>query len=97
MSVGHGVCFGCVQLLESMPSGKLCADLGLDGLCELCVGLLPTKRSELLCDELLGVRVSECVIARSRIVLIRLSGGQLLDDGLNCVHVLRFREVSVEL
>lgn len=97
VSVGRGVCRGCVQLLESMPSGKLCADLGLDGLRELCGRLLPTKRAELLCDELLGVRVSDCVIARSRIVLIGLSGGQLLDDGLNCVHVLRFREVSVEL
>lgn len=97
VSVGRGVCFGCVQLLESMPSGKLCADLGLDGLRELCVGLLPAKRAELLCDELLGVRGSDCVIARSRIMVIGLSCGQLLDDGLNCVHVLRFREVSVEL
>ena len=64
---------------------------------ELRGGLLPTKRAELLCDELLGVRVSDCVIARSWIVLIGLSGGLVLDDGLNCVHVLRFREVSVEL
>ena len=80
-----------------MPSGKLCADLELDGLCELRGGLLPTKRAELVRDELLGVRVSDCVIARSWLVLIGLSGGQLLYNRLNCVHVLRFREVSVEL
>lgn len=96
VSVGLVVSRGVVQLLESMPSGKLCADLGLDGLRELRGGLLPTKRAELVCDELLGVRVSDCVIARSWIVLIGLSGGHLLDDGLNCVHVLRFGEVSVE-
>ena len=55
VSVGLGVCRGGVELLESMPSGKLCADLGLDGLRELRGGLLPTKRAELVCDELLGV------------------------------------------
>ncbi len=64
---------------------------------ELRGGLLPTKRAELLCNELLAVRVPNCVVIRIWIVLIGVSSGLLLDDGLKCVHVLRFREVSVEL
>ena len=63
---------------------------------ELRGGILPTKRAGLVGNELLGVLVSDRVIVWSRIVLIGLSGGDVLDCGLKCVHVLRCRDVSVE-